>query len=239
MQADTEASVQADASVIGQAGNGMRTVLVTSQKGGAGKTTTALNLAVNAAHAGLRVLMIDLDPQQSLRNWWNRREADDIMMPDEVIGPQDVCHVLPQLAEQFDICVIDTPPATAEWMVDVMREADLILIPIRPSGFDLEAAGDTVALANTAGKPFTFLLNQITPRAKMNQIALRELAQHGRVAKTQIGNRVVYLESVLTGQGAIELDEQQAAAEGKQFMNDFAKLVGLPMAEPKRKKGIK
>ncbi|MFD2845665.1 AAA family ATPase [Paracoccus cavernae] len=117
----------------------MKTVVVASQKGGAGKTTTAMNMAVAASQDGLRVAMVDLDPHA--RGWWEARDAEWPQMPDTDPAPEQVKAALPALAKHFDILVIDTPPAAPEWLTTVMAEADLVLIPVRPSPHDLRAVG--------------------------------------------------------------------------------------------------
>ena len=167
----------------------METILIAAQKGGAGKTTLARNLSVAASQDGLRVLCLDLDPQGSLRAWWESRDADTPAMLARDPAPHALKATLDAAKAQFDLCIIDTPPAAPEWLSEALGAADLVLIPVRPSPDDLRAVGATIAAVNTAKVPFAFALSQ-TPRARITEEAARVLAQHGRVAPVNIAQRV-------------------------------------------------
>lgn len=190
----------------------MKTICITAQKGGAGKTTLARNLAVAAVQDGQRVLCLDLDPQQSLRQWWQGREGDAPMMLASDPMPHAISATLAAAQGRFDLVVIDTPPAAPAWLTETLRAADLALIPVRPSPDDLRAVGATIAALGAAGVPFAFVMSQ-TPRAKLTEEAARVLAQHGRVAPVNIAQRVIYAETGATGQGVTETSDTRAAQE--------------------------
>lgn len=192
----------------------METILIAAQKGGAGKTTLARNLAVAASLDGRRVLCLDLDPQASLRAWWESREPDAPAMLDRDPSPSTLGDALKAASRQFDLCIIDTPPAAPEWLSEAMKVADLVLIPVRPSPDDLRAVGATIGAVNQAGIPFAFALSQ-TPRARITEEAARVLAQHGRVAPVNIAQRVSYAETGATGQGVLETSDTKAKEEIK------------------------
>ncbi len=117
-------------------------------------------------------------------------------------------------AEQtrFDLALIDTPPAAAGWLAEVLDVVDLILIPVKPSPDDLRAVGATIAAVTAAHVPFAFALMQ-TPRTRVTAEAARVLAQHGRVAPVNIAQRVAYAETGATGQGVSETADEKATAE--------------------------
>lgn len=190
----------------------MKTICIAAQKGGSGKTTLARNLAVAAAQDGQRVLVLDLDPQQSLRAWWQGRENDAPMMLADDPQPHALRAALGAAQGRFDLVVIDTPPAAPSWLSDVLRAADLALIPVRPSPDDLRAVGATIGALRDAGVPFAFVMSQ-TPRAKLTEEAARVLAQHGRVAPVNIAQRIVYAETAATGEGVTETTDTRAGAE--------------------------
>ena len=190
----------------------MKTILIAAQKGGSGKTTLTRNLAVVAAEDGRNVLCLDLDPQGSLRGWWESREADSPSMLDRDPLPGVLRTTLDAARERFDLCIIDTPPAASEWLAEVLAAADLVLIPVRPSPDDLRAVGTTLAAVNGSGMPFVFVMSQ-TPRARITEEAARVLAQHGRVAPVNIALRVAYAETGATGQGVTETRDKKAGAE--------------------------
>ncbi|WP_300514456.1 ParA family protein [Aliiroseovarius sp.] len=190
----------------------MKTILNAAQKGGSGKTTLARNLSVAATLDGKRVLCLDLDPQGSLRGWWESRKADTPAMLDRDPAPDALSATLDAARAQFDLCRIDIPPAHPEWLNEPLAAAGLVLIPVRPSPNDLRAVGATVAAVKDAKVPFVFALSQ-TPCARITEEAARVLAQHGRVAAVNIAQRVAYAETGATGHGVSETTDQKAGAE--------------------------
>ena len=190
----------------------MHTIVVTSQKGGSGKSTITRNLAVVAGRDTQRVLCLDLDPQQSLRRWWEAREGDEPGMLAADPPPAQLPSTLEAASGRFDLCVIDTPPAASDWLPGALRRADLVLIPVRPSPDDLRAVGATIAAVTEARAPFAFVLTQ-TPRARITDEAARVLAQHGRVAPVNVAQRVAYAETGASGEGVCEGADAKAGDE--------------------------
>ena len=190
----------------------MKTLVIAAQKGGAGKTSVCRNLAVQAAQEGQRVLCLDLDPQASLRGWWEHRDQDAPAMLDRDPVPARLGATLDAARSGFDLCLIDTPPAAPAWLREAVGHADLVLIPVRPSPDDLRAVGATIAAVSDAGCSFAFVLSQ-TPRPRITEEAARVLAQHGRVAPVNLAQRVSYAIAGATGQGVSETGDAKAAAE--------------------------
>ncbi len=126
--------------------------------------------------------------------------------------PPEIPASLAAVGDQFDVCIIDTPPTRAEWLNEALVNADLVLIPVRPSPDDLSAVGNTLDGVNAAGIPFAFVMSQ-TPRARITEEAARVLAQHGRVAPVNVANRVAYAETGASGQGVTETKNRKAEAE--------------------------
>ncbi|ETW11013.1 cobyrinic acid a,c-diamide synthase [Roseivivax marinus] len=192
----------------------MKTIMTSSQKGGSGKTTMALNLAVAAAKDGNRVIAFDLDPQQSLRAWWQARDTDDIQMLDQDPPVADIRQFLKHAEGQgFDIAIVDTPPAAGDWLRAAMAEADLVAVPVKPTPADLRAIGRTIDIINASQPPFAFFLSQTKPGTKVVNETARVLAKHGRVADTEMTYRVSHATGEMNGTGAIEGDDKKAAAE--------------------------
>ena len=190
----------------------MKTILIAAQKGGSGKTPLARNLSVVATQDGRNVLCLDLDPQGSLREWWESREAEAPFMFDRDPLPDVLRASLAAAQKQFDLCIIDTPPAASDWLLEVIGAADLVLIPGRPSPDDLRAVGTTLAAVNGSRVPFAFVLSQ-TPRARITEEAARVLAQYGRLAPVNMAQRVAYAETGATGQGVTETNDKKAGTE--------------------------
>ena len=160
----------------------MRVLALASQKGGSGKTTLSGHLAVQAQRAGHGpVVLIDIDPQGSLADWWNEREDEMPAFAQTTVARLGAdLEVLRQ--QGFRLAVIDTPPAITMAIQSVINVAELVVIPTRPSPHDLRAVGATVDLCDRAGKPLIFVVNAATPKAKITYEAAVALSQHGTVA---------------------------------------------------------
>jgi len=191
----------------------MRVLAVSSQKGGSGKTTLAAHLAVQADRAGAGpVAMIDTDPQGSLSDWWNARSA---VTPH--FARTSMATLVADIARLRNlgmrVVVIDTPPAITATIHDVVQLADLVLVPTRPSPHDLRAAGATVQLVESLGKPLVFAINGATPRARITTEAAISLSQHGTLAPSVVHTRVDFASSMIDGRTVMELPNAQRSAD--------------------------
>ena len=156
-------------------------------KGGVGKTTICSALAVRAAEESQRVALLDLDPQESLASWWTRRGKTKNPKLFEVDATTEAIELL--LSEGWEWVFIDTGPAKIELIEPGIAVADLVLIPIRPSAFDIEQAAITVELCETHGKPHAFVLNHAPPGAKLTKSSIDFLQerQHRHRARSPSG----------------------------------------------------
>ncbi len=191
----------------------MKTFVITSQKGGSGKTTLAAHLAVEAERQGDGpVWVIDTDPQGTLSQWHARRAAETPQRLEVSFARVPVG--LNTLAGQgAGYCFIDTAPTISEQSAAVLQWVDGVLIPVRPSPADLWAVAETVALVKAAGRPFLFVLTQAKPQASITAQAVAALSQHGRVAQAFIVDRVPYAGAMTGGRTAPELARRGPAAE--------------------------
>ncbi|EAN7721597.1 ParA family protein [Salmonella enterica] len=191
----------------------MKILVLASQKGGAGKTTLAAHLAVAAEQAGAGpAVLIDTDPQGSLSAWWNSREADTPALAAATLA--ELPAKLAALAEAgFELAVIDTPPAITAAISDVVKLADFVLIPTRPSPHDLRAVGSTVDIAQEASRPFAFAVTQAKPTARLTVQAVAALSAHGAVAPAIVHDRVDYAASMVDGRTVQEADSKSRSAE--------------------------
>ncbi len=191
----------------------MRVLAMASQKGGSGKTTLSGHLAVQAQLAGAGpVVLVDIDPQGSLADWWNEREAELPAFAHTTVAR--LAGDLELLRQQgFRLAVIDTPPAITMAIQSVINVAELIVIPTRPSPHDLRAVGATVDLCERAGKPLLFVVNAATPKAKITYEAAVALSQHGTVAPVTLHHRTDYAASMIDGRTVMEVDPTGRSAQ--------------------------
>lgn len=190
----------------------MKTIVITSQKGGSGKTTLAAHLAVEAERTGdTPTWLIDTDKQGTLSLWHERRESET---------PQRADVPFTRLAAGLKIlqdqgaayCFIDTPPTISEQNVAILGLADLVLIPVRPSPADLWAVSETVTLVKEAHKPFLFVITQAKAQASITAQTIAALSEHGRVAQSFVADRVPYAMAMTNGRTAPEIAAKSAAA---------------------------
>jgi chromosome partitioning protein len=183
----------------------MKVIAVASQKGGTGKTTLCGHLAVQAERMGAGpVALIDTDPQGSLSDWWNARGAASPAFVQTTLAT--LSNDLAALREAgIALVFIDTPPAMTFAIVEVVANADLVLIPVRPSPHDLAAAGTTVDVVEKLGKPLVFVVNGASPRARITSEAAIALSQHGTVATGFVHHRTDFASSMIDGRTVMEL----------------------------------
>src|ERR1044072_9162025 len=190
----------------------MRVLAMASQKGGSGKTTLSGHLAVQAQRSGMGpVVLIDIDPQGSLAEWWNDRE-DELPAFAQTTVARLSAALETLRAQGFKLAVIDTPPAITMAIQSVIGVAELIVVPTRPSPHDLRAVGATVDLCERAGKPLIFVVNAATPKAKITSEAAVALSQHGTVAPITLHHRTDFAASMIDGRTVMDLDPEGRSA---------------------------
>lgn len=193
----------------------MRTLVLANQKGGVGKSTLAAHIAVALGREkGARVVIIDLDPQGSLSEWWNARE-DDAPQYVQCERVADLPQRLEQLAAAgFDFCVIDTPPSVGPALEAAARAADLVIVPIQASAFDIKAAPKTVELFHAVGREFIFALNRVKGgRTTTSMQAAVTLSSVAPVFPSVIADRVVYASITQDGRTVYDLPATGKAAK--------------------------
>ncbi len=193
----------------------MRVVALVSQKGGAGKTTLATNLAVEAERQGLATLLLDLDPQASAATWKDVRGGD---APDVVAAQAPRLPKLLEAAREqaIDLVLIDTAPNADAAALAAAQAADVVLVPCRASAFDLGAIAASLRLcAEVAARPSFVVLNGVPPTSRIADEAAAALAAGGaRLAPVRFGHRMDFVNPLSAGRAASEWDPKgKAAAE--------------------------
>jgi chromosome partitioning protein len=210
----------------------MKTVAIISQKGGAGKTTVAIHLAVAAEQRGFRAAVFDLDPQASATRWADKRQN----ATPAIVAAQAprLSHLLAQAASQAaDLVLIDSAPNADAASLAAARVADVILVPCRPAAFDLDAIGTTLNLAAVANKPAWVLLNAVPSQGRVGEEAASALTQGGvQVVPIAVHHLVAFAHAVNDGRTAQEYDpKSRAAEEVARLFAWLAHVLGVPIRQ--------
>ena len=213
----------------------MRTIAFINQKGGTGKSTLAACLAVAAKDAGERVFLIDMDPQKSLIKWGNRREEKDF--PVEAVSAAKLATVLATLARsKIDLVIIDTPATDSPAADAAIANADLCIVPARPTIFDIWSTEQTRGKLKTAGREYAFALTQCSampenPRVRDGAAALESL---GVLLQPFVCTRVDYQEAAREGLGVTEIMPYgKAADEMRTFWSSVKRRLGRLKSQEK------
>lgn len=188
----------------------MKTVTLVTQKGGSGKSTLAINLAVTAQTKKRRVLLMDLDPQQTTAKWYQRRKADH---------PAVVALTATQLPEALrraeaagiDLVFLDTAGRDDPSSATAIKHSDYCLVACRPTPADMEALEPTIDVLTRQQKPFAFVIVQAPPSGFRIPEADSALGNHGGVAPVPIVHRVAYQDALGNGQGIKEFGKDSNA----------------------------
>ena len=150
--------------ILGDERATMHTIAILSQKGGTGKTTLALHLAVAAEKDGHSTVVIDLDPQASSAGWKDTRPQET-----PVVVPTPSARLKQALEAarkgRAALVFIDSAPHSGDDALAAAEAADIILIPCRAAILDLRAIATTARIVKLAGKPAFVVLNAVPPRA--------------------------------------------------------------------------
>jgi chromosome partitioning protein len=191
----------------------MKTLAFLSQKGGSGKTTLAVHIAVAAEEDGARVVIVDTDIQKSATTWSQAREGDTPAVAPVAAAVLDSVMAAAR-HDAMTLCIIDTAPHAAPDAARVVHLADLVVIPCRPTAFDLAAAGSAVEIVRAADMRAVFILSACPFRAPEIAETRTVLGGFGfPVAPVEITDRRAFARAVATGRAVTEFDSHGKAAE--------------------------
>jgi chromosome partitioning protein len=204
-----------------------KVITIAQQKGGAGKTTVAAHLAVAWSQRGKRVAIVDIDPQGSLTQWHKIREErfgeGYTGITFAALSGWRVGSEIARLRRNHDIIIIDSPPHTETEARTAIRSADFIIVPVQPSPTDLWATKATLDLAAAENIPVRVVLNRVGANSRLAPAIAKELPH---LAKSTLGNRVLFASALMEGRCATEVaPTSPAALEVKALAEEISKLL--------------
>ncbi|MCB1740538.1 MAG: ParA family protein [Gammaproteobacteria bacterium] len=203
-------------------------VTVAQQKGGSGKTTVSAHLAVAwSLRPDCRVAILDVDPQGSLGEWYERREQrlgeDHTGLTFRTASGWGARRESRALARDHDLVVVDTPPHADSDARNAMELATLVVVPVQPTPADLWATDATLLLAEKERIPALLVLNRVPPRARLTEEIEAVLGQaRAPLTRSRLGNRVAFAQSL--GAGATVLETHRSGSAARELLDLHAEL---------------
>lgn len=214
-----------------------KVISIINQKGGAGKTTASTNIASQLHNEGFSVLLVDIDPQGSASNWSAAKGDSDETFP-VIKLDKTLQRDLPRVARGYDYVIIDGAPQVSELAAVAIRVADLVIIPVQPSPYDVWACADLVDVVKTRqlvtdGKPkAAFLISMAIVNTNITAEIKEVIKGYGLpVLKNCTHRTVLYAETAKDGGSVItlkkdgephpaSLDIKNITAEIKDLLNE-------------------
>lgn len=190
----------------------MKKIAFLAQKGGSGKTTLAVHTAVAATEAGESVVVIDTDPQKSATVWGDARSQEVPIVA--TAAASELGRVLEAAdQERMTLAIVDTAPHAAPDATRIVSAVDLVAIPVRPTAFDIAAAGSAVDIVKAAGVRAVFVLSACPFRSPEIAETRTVLAEYGLpIAPVEIIDRRAFARAVATGRAVTEFESDGKAA---------------------------
>lgn len=207
-------------------------ISISSLKGGVGKSTITQNLAVCFAHSGYKVCIADADANQSALRWSSLRDETLPKVPAFGTPEKTISSNIKQLSDDYEIVLIDGTPSLDRMTSKIILLADLLIIPILPSGLDIWATEHFLERFSDAQAqkekdiPAYFLLNQFQANLNLNKEVKDVLIDTGiPVFENALRSRVAYREAVVKGMGVFEYKDDKAKTEFIELYNEINEVL--------------
>lgn len=197
----------------------MHIVVIANSKGGSGKSTLAINLAVAAHLAGLKVMLVDCDPQKTVTDWAGLREREE---------PRVVAHDLRDLPglfaaarrENYDLVLVDVAGRDNAALYGLFRQVDFVLVPSAPFNVELRVTKTVRRMVDSAGRQSRIVLVRTTdPQARRTRSAIEDHPDH--FAPVALRYLVAYPDSYAQGEAVLETFPDSIAATEVRALLDY------------------
>jgi len=203
-------------------------ISIVNIKGGVGKTTVSINLAGGLSANNKKVMLIDLDPQESATDWYKKRKTLDkttlkhngLHLYDKSFNPKKAGNILKELKKEYDFIIFDNPPKDYHTVVHIIAVSDFCVIPISTSASDIKSTKKMIDIINEGTrrklfktKPFLLISNKFigtTVGAQFREVIKKIDCP---VMKTEIGHRIALVELSYLGRTIFEHEENSFAAD--------------------------
>lgn len=212
-------------------------IAVANLKGGVGKSTIAQNLGVSLRGLGHKVCLVDTDVEQkSTVEWGERRQARELPDIHMALASEDrLARDINELAKTHDFVIVDGSPALSEVATKIMMVADLVVVPVMPSGNDYGALekflaryDDVKAMLESRGMALelSVVMNGYNDRIIVNRAVYEAIKKlEVKIFNTEIGHRAAYQEANLVGMGVAELGDRKASQEIETLTQEILALL--------------
>ena len=195
-----------------------KVITIAQQKGGTGKTTLAVHLALAfIKYHNLKIAIIDTDPQGSLGKWFMIRTEKNISNKNLTFKTASLWgaqYESKSLKKDHDIVIIDTPPKIESDARPAIEAADLVLIPVAPSHVDFWATEAIIDIAKKAKRKILIQINRANHRSKLISETLEYInSLKVKATDTLIGHRQIFVSSMGIGKTAVEKQRSGKAIE--------------------------